>query len=65
MEKRRRSPQLKTKSAAEQRAANALKPKVAKGDENLPDNVKELLRGNRDTLEGLKIVVTGVPPKIG
>lgn len=54
----------KTKSPAEQRAANASKPsKPTEGD--VADNVKQLLEGNGKQLEGLRIVVTGVPPKMG
>jgi hypothetical protein len=54
-------PKPKTKSAAEQRAANA--NKGSKGDdEDLPENVKVLLGSSSTKLEGLIMVVTGVPP---
>jgi len=55
----------KTKSAAEQRVANAAKPKASKDDANLPDNIKNLLKGSGNALDGLTIVVTGVPPVMG
>jgi len=54
-----------TKPPAEQRVANASKPKGTKGDEDLPDNVKALLKANGDVLNGFAIVVTGVPPVLG
>ena len=54
----------KTKTPAEQRAANAEKPDKA-ADSDLPDNVKKLLAGTGDALSGLAIVVTGVPPTLG
>lgn len=54
----------KTKTPAEQRAANAEKPDKA-SDSDLPDNVKKLLANAGDTLSGLTVVVTGVPPTLG
>lgn len=54
----------KTKTPAEQRAANAEKPDKT-ADSDLPDNVKKLLAGTGDALSGLTIVVTGVPPTLG
>lgn len=54
----------KTKTPAEQRAANAKKP-VKPEDSDLPDNVKALLAGSGNALEGKNIVVTGVPPTLG
>lgn len=54
----------KTKTPAEQRSINASKPTKA-ADEDLPDNVKALLKGHGTQLEGLRIVVTGVPPTLG
>jgi BRCT domain type II-containing protein len=54
----------KTKTPAEQRAANATKG--GKGtDDDLPDNVKALLAGSGDSLSGKNVVVTGVPPTLG
>lgn len=55
----------KTKTPAEQRAANAEKPKGKGDEEDLPENVKELLAAMGDALEGKAIVVTGVPPTLG
>ena len=55
----------KTKTPAEQRAANADKPKGAGSDADLPDDVKALLAGEGAALDGLRIVVTGVPPTLG
>lgn len=54
----------KTKTPAEQRAANAKKPAKPE-DSDLPDNVKALLAGSGNSLEGKNIVVTGVPPTLG
>lgn len=54
----------KTKTPAEQRAANAEKPDKA-ADSDLPENVKKLLAGSGDALSGLTVVVTGVPPTLG
>jgi NAD-dependent DNA ligase len=54
----------KTKTPAEQRAVNAEKPDKAT-DADLPENVKKLLAGSGDTLSGLTVVVTGVPPTLG
>lgn len=54
----------KTKTPAEQRAANAEKPDKAT-DANLPENVKRLLASSGDALSGLTVVVTGVPPTLG
>lgn len=57
----------KTKTPAEQRAANAAKG-VGKGvpsQDDLPDNVRELLSGSGGVLSGCTVVVTGVPPTIG
>jgi NAD-dependent DNA ligase len=54
----------KTKTPAEQRAANAEKPDKA-ADSDLPGNVKKLLAGSGDALSGLTVVVTGVPPTLG
>jgi hypothetical protein len=51
----------KTKTPAEQRAANATKGGKGTGDD-LPDNVKALLEGSGQSLSGKNIVVTGVPP---
>lgn len=53
----------KTKTPAEQRAANAEKPDKAL-DSDLPDNVKKLLAGTGDALSGYTVVVTGVPPML-
>ncbi len=55
----------KTKTPAEQRAANAAKPKGAVDDSELPDNYKTLLGGMGSALDGLSICVTGVPPTLG
>lgn len=52
----------KTKTPAEQRAANAAKPKKPSNDEELPENVKDLLEKMGNALEGKAIVVTGIPP---
>lgn len=54
----------KTKTPAEQRAANSKKPAKPE-DSDLPDNVKALLAGSGNALEGKNIVVTGVPPTLG
>jgi hypothetical protein len=54
-------PKPKTKSPAEQRAANASKGTKA-DDEDLPDNIKALLSSTSTKLDGLIMVVTGVPP---
>jgi len=54
-------PKAKTKSPAEQRAANASKS-TKTDDDDLPDNVKALLNSSSDKLAGLIMVVTGVPP---
>lgn len=54
----------KTKTPAEQRAANAKKPGKPT-DEDLPDNVKALLSGSGEMLDGMNVVVTGVPPTLG
>jgi NAD-dependent DNA ligase len=54
----------KTKTPAEQRAANAVKPTKA-SDADLPDNVKALLREGGTVFEGKTVVVTGVPPTLG
>lgn len=54
----------KTKTPAEQRAANAEKPDKAT-DADLPDNIKKLLAGTGDALSGCTVVVTGVPPTLG
>lgn len=51
----------KTKTPAEQRAANSEKP-AKPTDANLPENVQELLLSMGSALEGKAIVVTGVPP---
>lgn len=61
------APVKKSKTPAEQRATNAAKPKGAKGpgDDDLPDNIKALLNGTGAQLDGLRIVVTGVPPVLG
>jgi NAD-dependent DNA ligase len=58
------SSKAKTKTPAEQRAANAKKPAKPE-DSDLPDNVKALLAGSGDSLAGKNIVVTGVPPTLG
>lgn len=55
----------KTKTPAEQRAANATKPKGAIDESELPDNYKALLGGMGTALKGLSICVTGVPPTLG
>ncbi|KAK0123432.1 hypothetical protein ONS96_010415 [Cadophora gregata f. sp. sojae] len=55
----------KTKTPAEQRAANATKPKGAVDESELPDNYKTLLGGMGTALNGLSICVTGVPPTLG
>ncbi|XMA16155.1 hypothetical protein WAI453_008946 [Rhynchosporium graminicola] len=55
----------KTKTPAEQRAANAAKPKPAVDVLELPDNYKALLEGTGSALKGLSICVTGVPPTLG
>ncbi|CZR62628.1 uncharacterized protein PAC_12525 [Phialocephala subalpina] len=56
----------KTKTPAEQRAANADKPKKgAVDDKDLPENVQKLLKSNGSALAGMAIVVTGVPPVMG
>ncbi|KAH6683847.1 putative replication factor C subunit 1 [Halenospora varia] len=55
----------KTKPVAEQRAANALKPKGRAEDEALPDNMRTLLTSSGDALSGQIVVVTGVPPVLG
>ncbi|KAH7314301.1 putative replication factor C subunit 1 [Rhexocercosporidium sp. MPI-PUGE-AT-0058] len=55
----------KTKTPAEQRAANATKPKGAVDESELPDNYKTLLGGMGTVLNGLSICVTGVPPTLG
>ncbi|KAH7391603.1 putative replication factor C subunit 1 [Cadophora sp. MPI-SDFR-AT-0126] len=55
----------KTKTPAEQRAANATKPKGAVDESELPDNYKTLLGGMGTALNGLSICVTGVPPTMG
>jgi BRCT domain type II-containing protein len=54
----------KTMTPAEQRAANAMKGKKGP-DDDLPDNVKVLLKGSGELLSGKNIVVTGVPPTLG
>lgn len=54
----------KTKTPAEQRAANAAKPSKA-SDVDLPDNVKALLREGGTVFENKTVVVTGVPPTLG
>jgi hypothetical protein len=51
----------KTKSPAEQRAANAAKG-TKSADEDLPENVQDLLANPSNALSGLILVVTGVPP---
>jgi len=56
----------KTRTPSEQRAANVDKPK--KGgvkDEDLPDNVRALLKGSGGALAGMAIIVTGVPSVMG
>lgn len=56
----------KTKTPAEQRAANVDKPKKgAVSDKDLPENVQKLLKSNGSALAGMAIVVTGVPPVMG
>ncbi|KAH8679692.1 hypothetical protein BGZ60DRAFT_369410 [Tricladium varicosporioides] len=55
----------KTKPVAEQRAANALKPKERAVDEALPDTMRTLLAGSGDALSGQSVVITGVPPVLG
>ncbi|KAG4432959.1 hypothetical protein IFR05_011554 [Cadophora sp. M221] len=55
----------KTKTPAEQRAANATKPRGAIDESQLPDNYKTLLGGMGTALKGLSICVTGVPPTLG
>ena len=55
----------KTKTPAEQHAANATKPKGAVDESELPDNYKTLLGGMGTALNGLAICVTGVPPTLG
>ncbi len=55
----------KTKTPAEQRAANAGKSTDRGVDTDLPDNVKALLASQGAALDGLRIVVTGVPPTLG
>jgi NAD-dependent DNA ligase len=54
----------KTKTPAEQRAANASKPN-APSDASLPPNVRSLLSAMGNALDGMMIVVTGVPPTLG
>ena len=54
-------PKPKTKTLAEQRAANAAKG-TKSADEDLPENVKDLLANPGDALSGFIVVVTGVPP---
>ena len=56
----------KTKTPAEQRAANASKPaKPSSSSSDLPDNVKALLEKGGNVFEGQTVVVTGVPPTLG
>ncbi|KAL3425903.1 replication factor RFC1 C terminal domain-containing protein [Phlyctema vagabunda] len=55
----------KTKTPAEQRAANAEKPSKPKGDVEVPDHIQALLDGQGTVLEGKQICVTGVPPTLG
>ncbi|KAF8861113.1 hypothetical protein BDZ45DRAFT_703599 [Acephala macrosclerotiorum] len=56
----------KTKTPAEQRAANVDKPKKgAVADKDLPENVQKLLKSNGSALAGMAIVVSGVPPVMG
>ena len=54
-------PPPKTIPADEQRATNAKKGTKA-ADEDLPANVQALLSSSSDALDGLTIVVTGIPP---
>lgn len=54
-------PKPKPKTPAEQRAANASKGTKATG-EDLPENVQALLDNGGNAMEGLIVVVTGVPP---
>ncbi len=59
-------PVKKTKPVAEQKAANATKPKKGPIDESkLPENVRRVLNGSGAQLAGKQICVTGVPPTIG
>ncbi|KUJ10477.1 uncharacterized protein LY89DRAFT_689709 [Mollisia scopiformis] len=56
----------KTKTPAEQRAANVDKPKKGQpADKDLPENVRSLLNGKGNQLKGMAIIVTGVPPVMG
>ncbi|KAE8441558.1 hypothetical protein EG329_004677 [Mollisiaceae sp. DMI_Dod_QoI] len=56
----------KTKTPAEQRAANVDKPKKGQvSEKDLPDNVQKLLKGNGGALAGMAIIVTGIPPVMG
>lgn len=58
------APKKKTKPVAEQKADNAKKGKKPT-DQDLPAQAKTLLAGNGNTLEGMNICVTGVPPTLG
>lgn len=53
----------KTKPVEEQRAETAKKP-AKTSDADLPENVKALLAGKGTVLDGMSIVVTGVPPTL-
>lgn len=56
----------KTKTPAEQRAANVDKPKKGQpSDKDLPDNIQKLLKGSGSALANMAIIVTGVPPVMG
>lgn len=54
----------KTKTPAQQRAANAEKPGKP-GDADLPANVRRLLADGGTVFEGKTVIVTGVPPTLG
>ncbi len=56
----------KTKTPAEQRAANVDKPKKGQvSEKDLPGNIQKLLKGNGGALAGMAIIVTGIPPVMG